>query len=127
MKTKIALCLCGFLAISTLFRPVQAEAQTKTDTTIVAVTPIFSGNETTLADTLLAYGKAATDPEFKAVVTDAVAVIKDTPKGGGFEAWVTYLFAVIAAVMAVWAYVEKKRKAKAVAPTNDGRPLPTDY
>lgn len=98
--------MCGVFAISSL-HPVQAKAQTQKDS-IAVITPIFSGNENSLTDTLAAYGKAITDPQLKAVVTDAVTTIKATPKDGSFESWYGWVIGVIGALLGVYQFIRAK-------------------
>jgi hypothetical protein len=114
-KLKTALMLISLLVMSTLY-PVQVKAQEKTDSLVTASTPVFSGQEKNLTDSLLSVGKALTDPELKATVVDAVNVIKATPKSGGFEAWYAWLVAALGAVFGVYQYVKRKLAKKQVTP-----------
>lgn len=99
--------LIGLLVMSALC-PVQVKAQEQTDIKETVSTPVFSGEEKNLTDSLLSVGKALTDPELKATVVDAVNVIKATPKSGGIEAWYAWLVTALAAVFGVYQYVKRK-------------------
>lgn len=107
---KIALML-GVMFIASALCPIQVKAQEKKDSITVSV-PVFTGNEKNLTDTLLAYGHAATSPEFQAVVTDAVTVIKAGPKENTIEGWYSYILAALASIFGVYQLI-RGNKAKA--------------
>jgi len=85
---------------------IPVKAQEKKDSLVVV--SVFTGNEKNLTDSLLAYGKGATDPEFKAVLVDAAAVIKATPTDGKIDSWYAWIVAVLAAIFGVYQYIKAK-------------------
>lgn len=78
------------------------------DTIPVIASPVFSGAEQNLTDSIIAIANAATSAEAKLVLTDAVAVIKDTPKEGGLEAWYGWIVAACSALFGIYQYVRKR-------------------
>lgn len=88
---------------------IPVKAQEKDSTVLAAAKPIFSGNEKNLTDTLMAYGNAATSPEFKAVVDEAVTVIKNPPTDGKVDSWYAWIIAALGALFGVYQFFKSKK------------------
>lgn len=105
--------VCMFTVLS--LSPVTTKAQTSVtqsveskDSAALLATPIFTGAEQNLKDSLLSIGRAAVDPETKAVISDAVAVLKDTPEQGGLEGWYAYVVAAVGVLFGLYQYFKRR-------------------
>lgn len=88
------------------------------DTAAAVVAPVFTGAEQNLADSVLAIGKALTDPELKVVVTDAYTVIKNGPEDNSFPAIYAWIIAGISALVAAITLIRQKFFSKPVSNTD---------
>jgi hypothetical protein len=121
-QLKFAVLMIGLMITSSLCS-IHAKAQEKTDIEVVAVNPVFTGEEKNLTDSLLSVGKALTDPALKATVIDAVNVIRATPQHGGIDDWYAWIIAAAGAIFGVYQYVKRALSKKEPEPTPRGFPL----
>lgn len=83
------------------------KAQEKKDT-ITVVQPVLNGTQKDLADTVQAYAAGVADPQLKVVLTDVVTTIKNVPDGKDPAQWYGWIVAVLASLMAAYAFIKAK-------------------
>jgi hypothetical protein len=108
----LALALLTFIAVSVV-NPGPVKAQAKADSAVQIVPPVFDGSEKNLADSLASIGTALQDPALKSTVDNAVTTISNPPaKGSSANDYIAYGLAVLASIIAVYHYVQRKLAAK---------------